>query len=313
MEFGRLHVSSLPESVILYIFTFLDVHSLARAAKVNKQWKRISYDRLLWTSVYLDDCKLNKRKIWKLVRARFNDYLKQLQIKPSLKSEKDVVSDAIFQHLNSISPGLQQLKLLRCDLKSLRAIQLPRTLTSLDLSYAAIPANWFSQLPKENFLPLLQELILSNCSRIDDRELMNISTIKSLRKLDLSHCYRISNSGIRTICEKLKELVHLNITGCPRVNDLALQSISRSLKNLDSLDVSNCNRITDRGLQCIAELKHVRYVNVSHCKTVAETTILNLCRSIPLTSLNVINCGLSPECIRTAKCYLPTNSQIIDH
>ncbi|EDV24112.1 F-box/LRR-repeat protein 12 [Trichoplax sp. H2] len=312
MDLNRLHFSSLPESIILYIFTLLDIHSLARAAKVNKQWKRISYDRFLWTSVYLDDCKLSKRKLWKLIRARFDENLKVLHIKPSLKSEKEVVSDAIFHHLNSVSPGLQQLDLLHCDLKSLRAIQLPRTLVSLDLAHSALPANWFSQLSKENFLPLLEELNLSNCSRIDNKELCNIARIKSLRQLNLSHCYRITNSGIQILCENLKDLSEFKIGGCPRVSEIALASINRYLKKLRTLDVSNCNRISDRGLNLIIGMKTIRCVDISHIKTVTETTILNLCRAIPLTNLTVINCGLSSECIQTANCYLPENSQIIN-
>lgn len=45
-------ISTLPDELLLNIFSFLGLKSLARSCEVNRHWNRLSYDKSLWSGIF---------------------------------------------------------------------------------------------------------------------------------------------------------------------------------------------------------------------------------------------------------------------
>ena len=59
----KFSFTGMPDSLLLHIFQFLDLHSLLIARQVNRSWKRIAEDRQLWKTTNFS-CKRVTDKSW---------------------------------------------------------------------------------------------------------------------------------------------------------------------------------------------------------------------------------------------------------
>ena len=58
LEMESAWQSIIPDSLLLEIFSYLDIRALGRSVQVCTRWKRVAYDEILWQGI----CK----KIWKI-------------------------------------------------------------------------------------------------------------------------------------------------------------------------------------------------------------------------------------------------------
>lgn len=90
----------------------------------------------------------------------------------------------------------------------------------------------------------------------DDVEVLQyVGLLKSLKNLDISLSYKVSNDSLRRLAN-LDNLEILNISGCVRVNDKGLSYLS-NLKNLQYIIIRNMEQLTDKGL---------KKANLSYCR-----------------------------------------------
>lgn len=72
----------------------------------------------------------------------------------------------------------------------------------------------------------LEELNLSNCSRITDRSLFALAErAPGLVDLRLRWCVQVSSAGIEALAKRCNVLAHLDVSACDNVSDAALNAI----------------------------------------------------------------------------------------
>lgn len=102
----------------------------------------------------------------------------------------------------------------------------------------------------------LTTLVLSHCESIDDETICsflsetyyNTTILKTLIKLDIDGCYKITDDGIILIATKLIKLKYLVIDG-QEISDRSIISILRNCKELELLAISFSESLTDMVLE----------------------------------------------------------------
>lgn len=102
-------------------------------------------------------------------------------------------------------------------------------------------------------MPQLQDLVLTGCFNLNDKEILSglTSKLPNLRELNLSMCKRITDHAINHISEHLTSLIKLDVSGCPNITDQSLIALIRGLRKLKSLNLRSCRNITHKGLAYI--------------------------------------------------------------
>lgn len=160
------------------------------------------------------------------------------------------------------------------------------------------------------------EILRLSLTNVDDDSMSTITGIKSLSILDLDHCTKVTDKGIKYL------------TALPRLRALTLTSTGITDKSADYLRAMPSlefvflegTRITNAGLAPIAELKNLRGLFVRDCGSIDGSGIAMVCRAMPqlermsmggpalkegdfiplqslekLQVLNLYNCAIGPE------------------
>jgi hypothetical protein len=113
-------------------------------------------------------------------------------------------------------------------------------------------------------------LNIKGSSNLTDSEASCISNLKSLKKLDISFCDKLTDNGVIFI-SKLNNLIALNLTSNPNITDLSLQYIS-NLSKLEELEIERCYGVTDNGISFLSSKlsNSLRLLNVSGCYEISS-------------------------------------------
>jgi len=144
----------------------------------------------------------------------------------------------------------------------------------------------------------LEELILQDCQEISDAALRMLQEgggrhhIRPLRRLNLSFCANITDSGLRCV-GRMAALESLNLRSCDNVSDLGLGYLAEASIGLQSLDVSFCPRISDVGLGHIAGgLFSLRHLAVMGCGRLSDEGLSKVAKTLlELETLAIGQCG----------------------
>ncbi|XP_071393804.1 F-box and leucine-rich repeat protein 13 [Centroberyx affinis] len=175
-------------------------------------------------------------------------------------------------------------------LRRLHAAECPR-MTDASLKYMATLKN-------------LQYLDISHCNKVDDtgiRYLTEGSSVTKVRELNVSHCSNISDISVMRIAQRLCKLHHLNLSYCERLTDTGLEWLSGS--SISSLDISGCN-IQDQGLAALEGI-HLKKVVLAECVYITDIGLEKLCKHVrDLEHVDVSHCvALSDPAIRALSFY----------
>lgn len=112
-------------------------------------------------------------------------------------------------------------------------------------------------------LELSEQIGNLNISRkvIKDEDLAKLKDLKSLSKLELWGCRKVTDAGLKHL-EKQKGLQELNLGDCRQVTDVGL-SYLKGLTALRELNLCH-TQVTDAGLAHLKELKSLRMLNLSN-------------------------------------------------
>ncbi|XP_006825615.1 F-box/LRR-repeat protein 12-like [Saccoglossus kowalevskii] len=283
-EFGKL-----PDNIMLDIFSFMDTHDKCRVARVCKSWNRLINDKSLWQHVDLQNCRVNLRNVWKVVRNHLSTSLKSLKLRGFLNSVKNTecLSNAVLMDLKERCPNLKYLEVVEANFGALEVTSLPKSLATLVLRSCQLPMRWFKGMKEHNALPELEYLDLTRCTRIAQFDLRDIAIRKHIKVLKLSNCYRINDTGVQHITEEFPDLEVLELNACD-ITDLSLHHISRHLKKLKMLNLSQCVSLSDSGVVSLSTLKSLHWLSVYQCHKLSEDGIVQVARSMKsLTYFNV--------------------------
>ena len=270
----------LPTDSMLLILGFLDVKSLCASSKVCRQWHNFASDRSLWKTVDLREWRMSLKRLWKIVRTRLYESVTELHIRGFLGSSKkaDAVSSSLLSQIRTNCPRLRALTLSHCDMSVVDLRCLPAGLSSLCLADSMVPLGWFDSLSARLYFPNLLNLNLANCSRLSDSDLANVSKLTSLKRLNLSGCYRIGDPGIRAVAESLQGLEKLDLASCSFITDLSLHYMGRHLRKLNRLSLSSCRLITDAGIASLVHnMADLLYLDLTSCVSLTDNALASIC------------------------------------
>ncbi|OTF72423.1 hypothetical protein BLA29_004777 [Euroglyphus maynei] len=168
-------------------------------------------------------------------------------------------------------PQLQTLKLVGCKASTIGALQTCNCplLTGLDLSWTESFCDDLircllckpsdsrpGQLESKTRLRYLSDVRLSG-TLITDESLRHMNqNLPLIRKIDLSECHLITDSGIASlVIAKSDKLTELYMSGCSKITDVSLKLL-RTCYSLEKLDVRQCQSITDEGCEKFLDPNH---------------------------------------------------------
>ena len=120
--------------------------------------------------------------------------------------------------------------------------------------------------------PSMRRLDISNCERITDTGVGALLVhLPQLESLNLSGCYRITASvfDITTTTTSVnKRLRWLDLSGCYDVSDETMCALTLCFPSLHTLIVSNCPRVTDNGVANVRKrLNNLQTFEFFYCNT----------------------------------------------
>ncbi|XP_053374436.1 F-box/LRR-repeat protein 4-like [Mercenaria mercenaria] len=265
----------LPEEVIQQILSFLDVLSLCRVARTSRLLYKHSYDSLQYTE-------LNLQPHWPQVndvaleslhnRSRF---LQRLNLS---WCHGNIVSEAAFcRYVQACGQNLRDLYLSSCSFVTQYSIH---------------------EIAKS--CPNLEELDIGSCKGIDSDGFYDISSLQSLKRLNL---YRtnIDQYALLSIIRSCSGLKHLNLgsTDCVHAFDEVLLALGNNTKKLVSLDLWRCRTVSNVGVSALA----------NGCPDLQELDI-GWCADVKSSSMCLIE--LVRNCTQLKKLFLTANRTVCD-
>lgn len=147
-------------------------------------------------------------------------------------------------------------------------------------------------------LPRLTKLDLSGNVYVSDVVLADIaSKLPSLDYLDVS-ATKITDKGLRLVCEYILGLSTLNMASCLGVTNDSLSWVAKHCRSLKELNISRCS-ITDQGLNSLADgVASFRTLNLDNLSLITDPALQNLVKlQDSLVELSLKFCTkITPEC-----------------
>ncbi|KAK9139288.1 hypothetical protein Scep_008969 [Stephania cephalantha] len=112
--------------------------------------------------------------------------------------------------------------------------------------------------------PYLEEIDLSYCCGVGDREASALSGAKGLRDLKLVKCLGVTDVGLAKIAVGCVNLERLSLKWCLEITDLGIELLVNKCVNLRLLDVSYL-KVTWRSFHAISSLKNLEDLSMVAC------------------------------------------------
>jgi hypothetical protein len=149
-------------------------------------------------------------------------------------------------------------------------------------------------------MPQLESLNLNWAKEITDHSLSHISTFTSLSTLMLSKCSRISDRGLMQVAKACRLLQQVDIAECNNITDVSVLELS-NCTNLRQLNFYRCSGIGDTSIVVLAKkLGHgLEGLNVAgtQCTDVTlRSVLLEHCTS-GISVFNMSQCRISNDAV----------------
>ncbi|CAB1441062.1 unnamed protein product [Pleuronectes platessa] len=187
---------------------------------------------------------------------------------------------------------LRELNVSQCslitDISVMRIADSLCKLTHLNLSYCAKLTDASLEWLRGSSI---RSLDLRGCN-IQDQGLAAMEEI-NLTTLVLAECVKITDNGIKILCQNMKDLEHVDVSHCVALSDLAIRAFSFYCRSLFTLRMSGCPKMTDMAMQYLTgEAQYLRELDVSGCVLLTDRTQRLLERICPpLSSIKMTCCS----------------------
>ncbi|KAE8746739.1 hypothetical protein FOCC_FOCC006487 [Frankliniella occidentalis] len=339
LDAGRTHTfDSLPDDLVLQVFSWLDCPTLCRAARVCRRWSSLAWEPTLWRCVRLRGPSLSGDRAVRGVLRRLGGCgatIQRLQV-----TDGATLSDRGLTQLARRCPGLQHLQLHGCQQLGDAALAEIATrctnLQRLDLTgCTGVTTLAVTPGPEPPRRLQLQYLDLTDCEALEDAGLrVVVRNCPQLVYLYLRRCINITGkyiarkqSKLQLHIEQAHSLTQWRLSGanstvfakllafCVRFSDAGVKYVPSFCSQLRELSVSDCGQVTDFGLYELAKLgATLRYLSVAKCDQVSDAglkvlsrrcyklsddAITVLARSCPrLRALDIGKCDVSDAGLR---------------
>lgn len=153
----------------------------------------------------------------------------------------------------------------------------------------------------------LEDVDLSYCNSITDQTLIEFGThSKYLTSISLAGLGHVTDIGLAALAKGCPGLKKLNLTACNKITNSGIQSFTH-LKKLESLHLSCCDLLSDEGILLFSSTIHsLRVVDVSNCDQISIHSISSLINSNPaLMKFNCMGCNILSIDFNKITKYLP--------
>ena len=286
--------TSLPDSVLIQILSYLDYPLLVRSTRVCSRWHRLAYDPSLWKTVSIR--MKHASKVEEDTIARLIPYKTNLISSVNLTNCTGV-KDVSLEHISLHCPNLRNLFLSGChfitdigifalarNCNVLETVSIPlkniseKALTSLVQNNPGVKKLYaYSIAVTENTIkaistgcPELEKLIVYEASLEDDQR---------------SSCDVLTDKMVRLLangCRKLRKLtLRYNQV---LVTDRSLASLAKRCRKLESFVIDYCDKdggITDFGVCTIAQLcRNLKCLNISN-GVITDVSLIVIADNLP--------------------------------
>lgn len=289
-----INIVTVPDEIMLKIFTYLSRKDLRYASLVCKRFNRISKDADLWMNVTADGIIVTNEWFESLKNRKSRSVVLQNCTAQGLSSK------SLRSFFQSCRNTLRQVHVSCCkhhllfgDNILLHVTSYCNMINTVSLPWSNTTNNGISALACSNIV--LKELnINGNCFVSDESFIPLLSAnTDTLRSLKLNGCFALSCESfiaISKFCNNL-EILHMGL--CSKITTQCIQDVCTTLKNLRSLDLRSLKSVTG---ECICAIsKHCKClvdIVLANCTLLDDNCIAQVTGNLPaLTNLDISGCS----------------------
>ncbi|KAJ6021844.1 hypothetical protein N7540_007348 [Penicillium herquei] len=313
------HYGVFPDTVLLKIFRFLELHHLLRLRAVSSHWSEILntseeviqdldlsvYNRRVTDEVLVKVIcpfvgnrprSVNINNCFHVTDEGFNALASTCAPNSKIwkmKSVWDVTASAILD-MSSKATGLQEVDLSNCrkvgDTLMARILGwvIPGNQRPTEGKSASIKPTFQTSDSLVYGCPGLKKLTLSYCKHVTDRSMHHIASHAASRieEMDLTRCTTITDQGFQYWGNaRFTNLRRLCLADCTYLTDNAIVHLTNAAKQLQELDLSFCCALSDTATEVLAlQCSQLKHLNMSFCGSAISDPSL---RSIGLHLLSL--------------------------
>ncbi|XP_069136022.1 putative RNA-binding protein EEED8.10 isoform X1 [Argopecten irradians] len=293
-ECGACEIERLYDDSLILIFSFLSIKERIRIERVCKKWRHLakkSWSRqykLQFHNMFQGFMKGLTDSILNSLLLRCGVYLRALDLSASSKLLTDLCADSIGANC----PNLTVINVSGVNVTdvSLRTIAqaCPKLKDFVQQSSFYVGDKGLTWLFQG--CASLERVDLESNARIIGDCFHSVPT--TLKFLNLTHCTKLTDLGIRKICLRCKHLTELYISHCKSLTDQSLVNITQNLKRLKVFNLEGSySQITPLGLKKIEQLVCLEEVSFAQNSAVDDEVLTQCAVGCPnLTCVDVSAC-----------------------
>jgi F-box and leucine-rich repeat protein GRR1 len=140
----------------------------------------------------------------------------------------------------------------------------------------------------------LRELRLATCQKVTDQAFLTLPPslkFESLRILDLTACFQLTDNAVEKIIESAPRLRILVLAKCIDITDRSVFAISKLGKNLHDIHLGRCVQISDEALkELVTKCNRIRYIDLAGCTRVTDNSVKMLANLPKLRRIGLVKC-----------------------
>lgn len=287
------NIEVLPESVIVYIFSFLPLRQLIRCSKVCKKWHNLCYDVTLWRKITFwnaNQSKVTDDALKRLISRRTN-CIQVIDLK-----DCELVTDVSLKRIATLCPSLRKLGIMGCrkitDQGLLAVASKCSSLYSVKVAVRNITEKSVAALINSNHNLVRLYAYSKAVTAKTFAQLMMFAHNLEVLVVYESHLDKDDSSKSDVLTDRM---VACLAVGCPRlrklvlhynqvlVTDDALLSLSNKCPGMESLIIDYVDRedgITDIGVAALAKFCNIRQLSLANGR-ITDSACLFIARNLP--------------------------------
>ncbi|XP_041503026.1 S-phase kinase-associated protein 2-like [Microtus oregoni] len=283
-NFPGIPWDSLPDELLLRIFSYLCLPALVRASRVCKKWYHLSQDGTLWQTLDLAGVKLHPDVTVRLLSRGVIAF----------RCPRSVMEQPLSERLRSFPVKHMDLSNSVINVASLHGILSECSkLQNLSLEGLQLSDPIVNALAQNENLVRLN---LCGCSGFSESAVVNLlSSCCILDELNLSWCFEFTKQHVKAAVAHLSATItQLNFSGYRKnLQKTDLRTLIRRCPNLIRLDLSDNVMINQDCFPDFFQLNNLQHLSLSRCYDIMPQSLLGLGQIATLKTLQVY--GIVPE------------------
>ncbi|XP_018418974.1 PREDICTED: S-phase kinase-associated protein 2 [Nanorana parkeri] len=255
---------SLPDELILGIFSYLHLTDLLKASRVCKRWRRLSCDESLWHSLDLTGNHLLDGVIGRLLSLGV----------VVLRCPRSCIGEPLFKQIRPLRLLHADLSHCTISIDALRSIiSCCHRLQNLSLEGLTLNDDIMCAVAQNSDLVRLN---LGGCFGFSPESLAHmLKSCSRLDELNLSWC-DFTTSHVKSAVDNFpRSLTQLNFSGYRQNLEITdVEALVQRCPDLTNLDLSDSVMLTPECFTVFHQLLHLQHLGLSRCYQICPTSML---------------------------------------